>query len=298
MVEMQLTDDLRIQTGTSVRLKILSVFIAGLLIAGSNEVFGQSKAAGAELTIKITYVGNEGVLIQGNGKKVLIDGLHREYKPAYHHLSETQLSEAEKGSPPFDDIDLLLVTHIHRDHFSAESVGRYLENNPRTVLIGSQQVADSLEVQFDHFAEIASRVRAVTPATGAQETLKINDIEVNVLRLGHTNQRFDWVHNLGYLVTIGGNTVLHIGDAAMSAQNFMPFNLAEEQIDVACLPFWFFIFESGRHIIRNQIQANYMAAVHIDPAKAEEYNTRIKEFFPEAVPLVRLFSVFPDDFFK
>src|ERR687891_2998557 len=33
--------------------------------------------------ITVTYIANEGVLISSSQKQVLIDGLHREYKPAY-----------------------------------------------------------------------------------------------------------------------------------------------------------------------------------------------------------------------
>jgi L-ascorbate metabolism protein UlaG (beta-lactamase superfamily) len=83
--------------------------------------------------VEIMYVANEGVLLSTGGKRVLIDGLHREYK-TYPTLPEPYLGQIEKAQAPFDKIDLILVSHAHRDHFDPESVGVHLKNNPNARL--------------------------------------------------------------------------------------------------------------------------------------------------------------------
>ena len=70
----------------------------------------------ANATVEITYIANEGVLISSAGKQVLIDGLHREYERAYAFLPPPHREKIETAKAPFDQIDLLLVSHRHLDH--------------------------------------------------------------------------------------------------------------------------------------------------------------------------------------
>jgi L-ascorbate metabolism protein UlaG (beta-lactamase superfamily) len=44
----------------------------------------------SEAGVQATYVGNEGFLISGNGRKILIDSLYREGVPGYVVIPEDQ----------------------------------------------------------------------------------------------------------------------------------------------------------------------------------------------------------------
>ncbi len=63
----------------------------------------------------ITYVANFGFLIWAGEKKVLVDALFNK--------SRGHPGLVGDGNAPFDDIDLVLVAHGDRDHFSARAVG-------------------------------------------------------------------------------------------------------------------------------------------------------------------------------
>ncbi|MCP4653821.1 MAG: MBL fold metallo-hydrolase, partial [bacterium] len=78
---------------------------------------------------------NEGVLIETGGKKILVDALFREPNPAYAAPPKEVLEKLETAQPPFDDVDLILATHNHGDHFDARSVVRHLRHNPRAVFL-------------------------------------------------------------------------------------------------------------------------------------------------------------------
>jgi len=268
-------------------------WMAGVLIIGAGENSILPDTSTADLKTTITYVGNQGILIENGDMKVLIDGLHREYKPAYQHLSDNQLEDAVKGKPPFDNIDVILVSHIHRDHFHAETVGKYLQQNDGTVLIGSSQMADSLKEQFVDYSKISSRVRSVTPSPGSREPISAGGIEIEVMGLRHTNSRFDWVENLGFLVKLGDERILHVGDASMSPEQFSMLEISTSDVDIACLPFWFFIYGSGQQVIRDEIQPARLIALHIDPRESDNYAARVREAFPDAVPFIELFETYP-----
>ena len=60
----------------------------------------------------VTYIANEGVLISSGDQQVLIDGLHREYKPDYAFPPDALRKPLESASLPYDKIRLILVTHV------------------------------------------------------------------------------------------------------------------------------------------------------------------------------------------
>jgi hypothetical protein len=55
--------------------------------------------------VEVTYIGNEGFLLQGNGKKVLIDALYRGGFSGYLVIPIERRIKMETSQPPFNDID-------------------------------------------------------------------------------------------------------------------------------------------------------------------------------------------------
>jgi len=140
--------------------------------------------------IEVTYIANEGVLISAGNRQALIDGLHREYKPDYLFPSPDLLKKIETAQPPFDQIDLVLVSHIHLDHFHAESVGLHLKSNRRATLVSSQQVVEGVEKEFSDYSLIKSRIKTVTPKWKEKSEININGIDLTILGLRHGTERF------------------------------------------------------------------------------------------------------------
>jgi len=245
-------------------------------------IWGGSKASLAQSTLQITYVANEGVLIADGETQVLVDGLHRPYSPTYAVLGADEREQAEIAQPPFDEVDVVLVSHVHRDHFHAEAVGRHLQHNPQAILIASQQVADSVARDFGAIETIQQQIRVVTPGWQTEERVDLGRVQVDVLGLRHGSERFRWVQNLGHLVHIGNQTLLHIGDADATLENFAAFRLPERDIDIAFIPYWFLLYPNGQAIVRDWIQPDHIIALHIPPGEAADIEARIREHFPDA----------------
>jgi L-ascorbate metabolism protein UlaG (beta-lactamase superfamily) len=240
------------------------------------------------LNLTITYIGNEGALISSGDKQVLIDGLHREYKPAYDFPPPALLASLESAKPPYNEVDLVLVSHMHLDHFHPESVGRHLFNNPKAVLVSSQQVVDSVAKEFDGFKEIEARVKRATPEWKNSITFNESGIKLRVLGLRHSGERFVGIQNLGHLIEINGVKLLHIGDADISIENFSSFRLDQEGIDIAFIPFWYLSSDSGRSLVRDHIKPKQVIAVHVSPADASDVTEQIKKLFPDAITFTRI----------
>jgi L-ascorbate metabolism protein UlaG (beta-lactamase superfamily) len=253
-------------------LVILSIFLSWLFILKSRQ---ESVATQPPLqlppgnSLAITYIANEGVLISAGDKQVLIDGLHREYKPDYLFPAPALLSTLEQAREPYNNIDVLLVSHLHLDHFHPESVGLHLKNNKSAQLISSEQIVSGVKEKFANFPEIESRVKQVTPGWKSQTTVEHAGIKIKVLGLKHSGSNFTWIQNLGHVIEIGGKKLLHIGDADMTAENFSSFRLHEENIDIAFIPYWFLFSEKGRALVTEQFRPKQIIAVHVSPSEAD-----------------------------
>ncbi|MGH9601727.1 MAG: MBL fold metallo-hydrolase, partial [Terriglobales bacterium] len=117
-------------------------------------------------------------------------------------------------------------------------------------------------------------------STGFRETLDLNGIRVDVLRLKHNGRKPDL--NVGYIVHLGGKKILHVGDALNTVENFRRFELAKEKIDVALLPYWYAMSEEGIAIVREQVRAANVIFIHVPPAELTEARALTSQHFPAA----------------
>ena len=226
-------------------------------------------------SIELTYLANEGFLLRTDDDSVLIDAFVAEPYSIYDALSEEGLEQMLELRAPFDSIDLALVSHIHRDHFQPETALRFLEQAEDCLFATSPDVVDSVSEVPEE------RTQAFLPDPGESALLRHAGIRVEFLRLSHGTGRHAAIQNLGHIVTLGGFKVLHVGDAAMDAQNFEPYALAEQDLDVALIPFWYFFDEKGRELVAEHLHARHVVAVHVPSAELDETARRLRASFPE-----------------
>jgi L-ascorbate metabolism protein UlaG (beta-lactamase superfamily) len=238
--------------------------------------------------LTVRYLGNEGVMISSGKRKVLIDALHREYRSDYAFPPPALLSSLETAVAPYDQIDLILVSHIHLDHFHPLSVGLCIKNNPGGTLVSSEQVTGQVEQTLGAGAAFRDRIKQVTPGWQQKVELNVAGIKLAVLGLRHSGEQMRAIQNLGHLLEIDGKRFLHVGDADMTVENFAAFKLSEVQIDVAFIPYWYLLSEAGRKLVREQFGAKQVIAVHIPPREAAEIAAELGKVFPGAVAFTRL----------
>ena len=242
-------------------------------------IYGQNN--GSKQSINVTYIGNEGILIEAGNQQVVIDGIHGKYM-MYTALEQLQLDDLLNARKPFERVNLILASHFHLDHFNSKMVGAHLQNNPKAKLICTQQAADDFAKNFAGFEQIKDRVQSPMPNFKERTELTFPNGKVSILRLWHSGP-LRTTENLGYLLTVNGKKLLHVGDADMSAENFEPYKLNNEMIDVAFLPFWYLTDPKGAAFVRQYVPAKQVVAIHIPPADAEKVLKQVKENYPEAV---------------
>jgi L-ascorbate metabolism protein UlaG (beta-lactamase superfamily) len=210
-----------------------AVILMGLLF--SLNLFSQS----TEYKIDVTYIANAGFLIESSGKKVLIDALFKNGWNNYLTPADSIVSKILNQQAPFNQVNLMLITHNHEDHFNDSMVVAYLNNNSENILIAPP---------------------LVTNAIFKNPALKKNENQIVEL---------DKISREKNDKTINGIKVFHSGDFNGSETvEFGKLELQKEQIDIALLNFYgFWSTKEERLFTEEYIHPKRIALTHIPPTE-------------------------------
>jgi len=212
---------------------------------------------------RVSFINNAGFMITVGDKKILIDAL---YDTDMANVSPPPaiLQRAVKGLPPFDQVDLILATHNHVDHFSAKRVDEFLLNNREAVFVSSPDAVKQIMGGGDDFFE---RLIPVDLDPGESLHLSIKGIELDCIYLTHGDPS---ILNIGFVITVDGYTFFHSGDMnvddtigdAVSMIDFQEFGLPQMGIDLAFLPSYIFTFDQYKPLVLDGIRARYVSPMH------------------------------------
>jgi L-ascorbate metabolism protein UlaG (beta-lactamase superfamily) len=257
--------------------------MAIVLSAGHGAV--AAAAEGKPGSLEVTYLGNEGFLIESGGKKVLIDALFKDTGWGFAAPSPELTSRITAGAGPFENIDLLLVTHRDADHFDAELVLTYLRQHPQVRLIAPRQVADRMRGK-PGFAEVEPRIEEIEDVPGVAKSLSVNKVALDVLCLLHA---YSPAHpptssNLGFIVKLGDARFAHLGDATIeqNAATLQSYFFEHKPVSALFLN-RADLSSTSQSFIADRIKPARIVAMHIMPASFEAERKAFIALYPEAV---------------
>ena len=102
------------------------------------------------------------------------------------------------------------------------------------------------------------------------------------------------VENLGFLLDLGGLSVLHVGDTQADADEVRALGLGDRRIDVAFIPFWYVLNEQWRPVVQQVIRPRHLIVMHVpQPGANDAYLDglggreglveKVRRNFPDAV---------------
>jgi len=209
--------------------------------------------------MQVLYVGNSGILISVGDQKILIDGLFEGFDQECS-LTPDVYDQVVNAQPPFDDIDLILATHDHADHFNLEPVRQYLQLNQDAVFASTAQVTAQL-------SEFGDRIVTLDASSGNPVQADINGIQVEALYLSHGTVPAGEVEtvNNGYIITINGISFFHTGDIDVNlihAADLEAYGIPDMDLDVLFIPHFILIYPYYRSLIEDSIHSRYIVAIH------------------------------------
>ena len=218
-------------------------------------------AQASRLTIE--YLANEGVLLTADSSVVLIDGLFGDGLDGYPTVQRPVRDSLERGLGRFAEIDLVLVTHVHRDHFDAPALARHLRANPRARVAGSTQVRDSLRALAGWTDP--TRTTAIRPDPSNPLSFRVGAITVEAHGIPHPTSRNQPVEHLVWVITLNGVRVMHAGDSSPSPAELG--TAAGSGVNVFLAPAWILGGARGAERIA-ATRASQVAAIHLGEADA------------------------------
>jgi L-ascorbate metabolism protein UlaG (beta-lactamase superfamily) len=234
----------------------------------------------AHADITITQLANEGAIISDGETRVMIDGMVVEPYSVYGGLPVGAAAMFNQVSGPYSDIDLALASHRHHDHNQPKFACEFVKNSSDMMFVSSSQVLGLMREKCRELVTTSPRIREIDPQYGEPQVFEQGGARVTVFPLSHGTRKYAKIQNYGHLIEIGGMTVLHIGDAAMTPADFQTAGLDQVKVDVALIPFWFFQPGPGAAVIQQYLDAPVKIAVHIPPGEMEEVQAHMAENFP------------------
>ena len=144
----------------------------------------------------LIWLGHDGFFLKAAGKTICIDPF--------------------RVSGVVEPVDIILVTHDHRDHCSPEDIDKIAKSD--SIIITEPMSADKLK----------GDIRTMRPG----DSMQVDGITVEAVPAYNTNKKFHPKANnwLGFVISIGGIKIYHAGDT-----DYIP-EMKRLNVDIALLP--------------------------------------------------------------
>lgn len=226
--------------------------------------------------IKVTFLVNAAVLLEFGGTKLLIDGIYDEEGHCFSNLSETQWEGLKRGKGEFSNIDYLLFTHEHGDHFSPKRVVEYLDHQqPKAIFMpkeGSMDLNGLKKKAWDHKIPCALLDDVLCRKTVFRPE---DDIKIKVFQTRHLDKIYWNVPHFCYLVEFGEKKLLFTGDVDFTQESFA--ELQDVSLDAVFVnPLMSHSREGRKLLSEGALQAKTKVVYHI-PFEGDD-KMRVRKF--------------------
>ena len=183
----------------------------------------------------VTYLANEGVMLEGNGGRIFLDAFFGEGLPDYPVVPAALRDSLERGLGRFAGPAAALTTHPHRDHFDPAAVARYLGSNAEALAVGPVGIGARLDSVSPG---LRARTRELAPKGAEPATLDVGWARIQALAIphGHTVRP---VEHVAYLIVVDGTTALHLGDTNSDPVTWPGLGLPAGRVDLVLAPYWY-----------------------------------------------------------
>ena len=230
-------------------------------------------------SMEVTYLGNEGFLINTGKTKILIDGLFR--SKYYVSPPDSVLNKMMGSGLPFDSIEFMFVTHPHHDHFSDSLTCAFLQAHPETRFISSTETCDSMKHKTE---KIQKQMTCIEPDTDRINYLSYGVTKITSLWLKHTGNQP--VVNLAYIVQADGFTFCHVGDALLLMNEETLDKVPWDSLKIDVLFLTYFDKESpSLRYIKEKIKPKHIVLMHATKDNMQTAREIALEYFDNALVL-------------
>jgi len=230
---------------------------------------------------RAVYIANMGAMIERGDTKIVFDPLFHYEHDTYDRVPAEVETALLAGIEPWDGIDAVFISHHHGDHFDPATILELLRARQTIELFGPEQAAATIrELVADPSDPLLKRVHGLSLENGMAATdIEFGPLLVEAVRIPHSgwpDRRAD-IENIVFRVTLDKETtVMHFGDADVDDAHFAksPEHWTERHSHLAMPPYWFFLSNDGRRILRDRIDADEVIGMHVPTAVPDDRASR------------------------
>lgn len=230
---------------------------------------------------QLCYLGNEGYHVKLSGANILIDAIYYYPGGQVANLSPRDSIAISQQSKNFAQIDWLLITHEHGDHFNDSMVFNYLQKNKTVHVLAPRPVVEKILALNNTDQVSADRLHPIDLKMneGMFEVKLANNTNIKAWWINHTSKEMYHTVNIAYLITQGDITIFHAGDSEFVPEVFGKLGIDKLPIRYAILPFWFFMDKTTADYILNHFKIQHVVPTHFIP-EMKELQTRAHTYLP------------------
>ncbi len=235
------------------------------------------------------FLANEAILVSAGETRILFDPLFS-VSFGYPLVSPEVRAAIMAGTPPFDGVDAVFVSHVHGDHFDAEAVNAYLAAHPDVILVGPWQARLDMQAASGWDAAFEARIHALPFIASPQDLVLAADgndaaIRVESVHIPHAGgPGRAGIQNMAHRVTLNGAaTVMHLGDATPEPAIYDTHSdhFQARTTQHAFPPYWV-LGEWGGEATRARLNAEAATGIHIPINQPDWLDASGEDFFTEA----------------
>lgn len=174
-------------------------------------------------TNQIICTANEGIIIDYDNHIIAIDAF---FEKEFYYLdapSDSINHEIKKGNSRFNELDVLLTTHLHGDHFNKNILIGYLEKNKASKLICTNETYDKTLTEISN--QLKEQLLVTNKEKLSEVLLKEGSLKITAYSMKHLDTPpWSEAENSTCLIEIGEFKILHFVDAAIIKENLEEHN--------------------------------------------------------------------------
>lgn len=215
---------------------------------------------------------NAGLILEYQGTKLLLDGIYGTRGHPFSNLGKDRWAKMLAGTAPYDNIDYLLFTHQHPDHFTPSMVLAYLKTR-RIKGISFPEATDESQTELISYIK-ENRIPCVLLSSQAQRTTFHIEpqIQVRAFSTLHLDKEFRDVPHYCYLISFGDKHVLFTADVDYTTETFS--GIATVPLRAAFInPLFFNALRSGKFFL-GTLNAKTFCVYHVPFSEDDSMHMR------------------------
>ena len=225
------------------------------------------------------YVSNAGIIFNAGEKTIGIDCLCKDSSQLYQD-TPSQIREEL-------NLDVLIFTHEHEDHFCAEYVREAWERNWNLQIYSTQGTVEQLEKVHVPTANLHK--------VQGGDVIQIDNLSIEFLETIHEGEQYSEVQNITLLMNKEDKKLVVTGDAMPCKELFERMSAWSPHIDWILAPFPYVGLRTTRKAMQEHLDIKNIIVLHQPRPEADKQNwvantKRVCEVAKDGLPV----PIFPE----